>query len=90
MRLLPILAYPFLAFGIILNRALTGAGETTITMIVTAISLFGVGIPLAIVLPHILNLASKGLWLSIALSNVCHGLIMTIVFARGRWKEKEI
>ena len=85
-----VFAYPFLALGIIFNRALSGAGETTVTMIVTAISLFAVGIPLACVLPRILGLATKGLWLSIAIGNVCNGLIMAFIFAKGRWKEKKI
>lgn len=85
-----VFAYPFLAFGVILNRALAGAGETSKTMLVTALSLFAVGIPLACTLPHILDLATRGLWLSIATANVINGLIMTIIFARGRWKEKKI
>jgi putative MATE family efflux protein len=85
-----VFAYPFIAIGIILNRALSGAGETTKTMIVTVISLFAVGIPLACILPQLFNLATKGLWLSIVISNINNGVIMTIIFSRGRWKEKKI
>lgn len=85
-----VFCYPFLAVGIVLNRALSGAGETVITMVITGLSLFGVAVPLALLLPGLLNVGVRGVWLAIALSNVVQAVWVASVFIRGRWKKKTV
>jgi len=85
-----VFSYPFLAVAIVLNRALGGAGETSITMIVTAFALFGIAIPLAFVLPKALNFGVKGIWVAIVISNVVNAFIIAFIFILGKWKHKKV
>jgi len=83
-----VLSYPFLALAIILNRALSGAGETLKTMSITAFALFGVAVPLAYAIPALFDTGVRGIWIAIVLANITQALILTWVFTRGRWKLK--
>jgi putative MATE family efflux protein len=85
-----VLSYPFLAIAIIFNRAISGAGETVITMIITGLSLFGIAVPLAFAIPHFFQNGVKGVWIAIVVSNIVQALWVTIIFLRGKWKQKRI
>ncbi len=85
-----VLAYPLLAIAIILTRSLAGAGETFKTMIITAISLFGVAVPVAFWLPGAFSIGVRGVWIAIALSNAVNALILIPIFLRGQWKQKAV
>lgn len=82
--------YLFIALGIVLGRALTGAGDTVSPMVITFISLWCLQIPLALILPGGFHLGVAGIWWAILISTVVHGTITTGWFQRGRWKLKEI
>ncbi len=84
------LGYLFIALGVVLGRALTGAGDTVAPMVITFISLWGLQIPLALLLPGRLHLGITGVWWATLISTVVHGTITTGWFQRGRWKLKEI
>lgn len=85
-----VFSYPFLAVAIILNRALSGAGETVITMIITGASLFGIAVPLAFAIPHFFSVGVRGVWISIAISTFAQAIIVAVIFLRGKWKAKKI
>jgi len=87
---LRILASTFgiIAFGIILGRALNGAGDTVSPMIITAIGLLGFRIGLSLILTQSLGL--MGIWIGIASSSIIQGLMVTIWFSTGRWKLKKV
>jgi len=85
-----VFSYPFLAIAIVLNRALGGAGETVITMLVTAFALFGIAIPLSFVLPKVWNIGVKGIWLAIVISNAVNAIIVAFIFILGKWKLKKV
>jgi len=80
----------FMALGIVLARAMAGAGDTLTPMIITGICLFGVRIPLSISFSQAINLATKGVWLGILISNIIQGLIMVFWFSRGKWEYKRV
>ncbi len=82
--------YPFLAFAVILGRALAGAGETVKTMLVTAIALFCVAVPCAFIYPALFKIGVKGIWLGIATGHLVQALIVTIIFSAGHWKHKKV
>jgi putative MATE family efflux protein len=84
------LSYVFLAMGIVLHQSLHGAGDTVPPMIITAISLLGVRIPLALFLPKFFPLNTQGIWLAYALSTVLEGSVVAFWFKAGRWKRKKI
>ncbi len=84
------LGYLFIALGVVLGRSLNGAGDTVSPMVITFISLWGLQIPLALILPGGFHLGVTGVWWAILISTVIHGTITTGWFQRGRWKLKEI
>ena len=76
--------FGFIAFSLILGRALNGAGDTLSPMVITLASQVGVGLGLVILLSHFIGL--NGVWLGIALSNVVQGAVMWLWYRTGRWK----
>ena len=76
--------FGFIAFSLILGRALNGAGDTRSPMVITLVSQVGVGLGLVILLSHFIGL--NGIWLGIALSNVVQGIVMWLWYRTGRWK----
>jgi putative MATE family efflux protein len=87
---LRILASTFgiIAFGIILGRALNGAGDTVSPMVITAVGLLGFRIGLSLILTQSLGL--MGIWIGIASSSIIQGLMVTVWFSTGRWKLKKV
>ncbi len=80
--------YFFLALAMVLASALGGSGDTVPPMVITAISLAGVQIVAALVLPHLFGLRENGLWLAISCGFTAWGSTMAYWFYRGRWKTK--
>jgi putative MATE family efflux protein len=82
------LSFPFVAFGLILARAMFGAGDTFSPMWITALCLLGIQVPGAIVLSRYLGY--DGIWLSIAAANSFNGILMALWYRRGRWLKKKV
>ena len=80
--------FGFIAFSLILGKALNGAGDTFSPMVITLASQVGVGLGLVILLSHLIGL--NGVWLGIALSNVVQGAAMWLWYRTGRWKRIKI
>lgn len=80
----------FIALSVVLGRAMGGAGETRSPMLVTALSLFGFQIPLALILARFLNLRTTGIWAAILISSIVQGIVMTLLFLRGKWKRRRV
>ena len=80
--------FGIIAFGIILGRALNGAGDTVSPMIITAVGLLGFRIGLSLILTQSLGL--MGIWIGIASSSIIQGLMVTAWFSTGRWKLKKV
>ena len=78
----------FLAVGLVLASALNGAGDTLATMIILTISLLGIQLPLAYLLPRLLGGNPMGIWLAITTATVVQGAAMIFWFRAGRWKQR--
>jgi putative MATE family efflux protein len=76
--------FVFMAFSIVLGRAMNGAGDTFWPMLITAISMLALRIPLAWGLSFTWQVT--GVWMGLAASNVVQGLIFVAAFRWGRWK----
>ena len=74
--------YVFTACAIVLGRALNGAGRTIATMVFTVLILWGVQIPLAVLLSRYLGMGLEGVWWGIAAANTVHGLVTVWWFQR--------
>lgn len=82
------LTFGFIAFSLVLGKALNGAGDTFSPMIITLAAQMGVGLGLVMLLSHFIGL--KGVWIGIALSNVVQGAAMWLWYRTGRWKTIKI
>jgi len=89
---LKIAAAGFVAIGFwtVFMHSLNGAGDTTPTMIISVVSIWLVGLPLAFFLPRIWGVGVYGVRWGIASGLICNGLIQTVYFITGRWKKKKI
>ena len=79
--------YIFIALGVVLNRALAGAGDTFVPMIITLCSLWGFQIPMAIWLSNT-HLGLIGIWWAIALASALNGISILIWFEIGKWRKR--
>lgn len=82
------LTFGFIAFSLVLGRALNGAGDTFSPMVITLASQVGVGLALVLLLSRVIGL--KGVWLGIALSNAVQGVAMWLWYRTGKWKTKKV
>ena len=80
--------YIFIAFGIVLNRALAGAGDTFVPMIITLLTLWGFQVPAAILLSRNTALGVTGVWWAMGLASLLNGLLILGWFETGRWKKR--
>jgi Na+-driven multidrug efflux pump len=78
------------AFSIVLGRALQGAGDTVAPMVTTILGLWGLQVPLAIILPRYFTPATDGIWWSVAVALTANGLMVAFWFQRGRWKHRRV
>lgn len=80
--------FGFIAFSLVLGKALNGAGDTFSPMMITLAAQLGVGLVLVILLSYYIGL--KGVWIGIALSNIVQGGAMWLWYRTGRWKTKKV
>ena len=77
----------FTAVEVVLEGAFSGAGDTVPPALIT-MPFNVLRIPLAAFLAPELGL--NGIWIAIAISNVCKGILMAMWFKRGMWKLKSL
>jgi len=82
--------YVFTAAGIVLGRALNGAGDSLTPMIITVLTLWGFQVPLAILFSHLWHPATQGIWWAIVVATVLNGILVAAWFQTGRWKRKRV
>ena len=80
--------FGFIAFSLVLGKALNGAGDTFSPMVITLGSQLIVGLGLVIILSRLIGL--NGVWIGIALSNIVQGSAMWLWYHTGRWKSIKI
>lgn len=75
----------FVAFSMVLGRAMNGAGDTFWPMLITAVAMLGIRIPMAYGFATAWQ-SVTGVWFAYAASNVAQGILFILVFLWGRWK----
>ena len=82
--------YMFVAFGIVLNRGLSGAGDTFMPMLITLFTLWGYLVPMAYYLSRYTALGLRGIWWAVATSHVVNGALTIIWFETGMWRKRHL
>ncbi len=89
---LRIVSYGFLfyAFGMVMTQAFNGAGDTWTPTKINLFTFWFWEIPLAWVLAHRAGLGPRGVFWAIPIAFSTLAVVSTLLFRRGRWKEKRI
>ncbi len=82
--------YVFAALGIVLSRALQGAGDTLMPMVITILTLWGLQVPAAVWLARTWQPPTQGIWIAMAATFVLQGLLTAAWFETGRWKKTRV
>jgi putative MATE family efflux protein len=77
-------------YSMVMSGALQGAGDTVRPMWVTIISLWGMRIPLALILALVVGMGASGAWLAMAITQGIAGLMGMWLFKQGRWKTVKV
>ncbi|MBN2055312.1 MATE family efflux transporter [bacterium] len=80
----------FMGPAVVLSRSLVGAGDTISPLIITGLTLWGLQVPLAMVLPDLLGIGVHGVFLATVLATIIQGAVTTLWFTRGRWVHKKV
>jgi MATE family multidrug resistance protein len=80
-----VLAIPFTVSGLILIGAMTGAGATFYTMLVTGSSIWLIRLPLAWFLGHRLLGQAEGVWISMFVSQAVQAMVCLGVYQFANW-----
>ncbi len=78
------------AYGMVMEQAFNGAGDTVTPTIVNLFCYWLVEIPLAYWLAIPSGLRARGVFLSIPIAEATLVIISILLFRRGRWKQKRI
>lgn len=89
---LRIISYGFLfyAVGMVLETAFNGAGDTWTPTYIALGVFWAFEIPLAFLLSYKLNFGPHGVFWSITIAFSVLAVVATILFRRGKWKEKVV
>ena len=81
---------PFMALSVTLAGGLQGAGDTRGTMWVIIIAMWLIRLPLAYFLGIIVNYGATGVWIAMVTSMGVQGILMTLRFRKGHWKQLKL
>jgi putative MATE family efflux protein len=81
---------PFLALGMVLSGALSGAGDTVYPTYITIFTMIVLRLSLAYLLMFSLNYGSYGAWLTMGISTIIGGILTALLFRLGRWKQIKV
>ncbi|OGC76757.1 MAG: hypothetical protein A2145_01230 [candidate division Zixibacteria bacterium RBG_16_40_9] len=80
------LAQPLIAVSMVTAGSLRGAGDAKVPMLVALFTLWGVRIPLAVILGLWLNFQTDGIWLAMFASILISSIYLSQRFKNGAWK----
>lgn len=80
----------FAAVGIVLARAINGAGDTVPPMVITLVGLWAVQVPLSFLLSSIAALGVTGIWWAGVAAGFVLMSMTSAYFGSGRWKRKKV
>ena len=84
------LGYPFYAWGMIMEQAFNGAGDTWTPTRINLLCYWMLQLPLAWWLSHADGYGPRGVYLAICSAETVLALVAVAMFRRGRWKEVRI
>ena len=84
---LNMLSEPFMALSAVLGGGLQGAGDMRGTMWVIIIAMWFIRLPLAYFFGLVLPYGATGVWTAMIISMAFQGILMTLRFRNGAWRQ---
>ena len=84
------LGYAFYAWGMIMEQAFNGAGDTATPTWINLFCYWMVQIPLAWYLAQIAGLGPRGVYLAICGAESLLAVVSVVLFRRGKWREVKV
>lgn len=82
--------YVFFAYGMVINQAFNGAGDTRTPTVINFFCYWLLQLPMAYLLAVMLNMGPDGVFITIAFSVSLIAVISIVIFKKGKWKEVAI
>ena len=82
--------YIAFAYGMVINQAFNGAGDTRTPTVLNFIGFWIIQIPLAYYLAISLEMGRKGVFVAIAIAQSLLAIMCIIAFRTGKWKLTKI
>lgn len=91
-KFLKIQTVSYMANGLmmVMMNVMNTVGDTLIAFIIDLVTMWGIRVPLAVLLPHVANLGVYGVRWALVADTVSSAVIFIIYFQSGRWKRKKI
>jgi putative MATE family efflux protein len=74
----------------VMMNVMNSVGDTLIAFIIDLVTMWGIRVPLAVLLPHVANLGVYGVRWALVADTVSSAVVFIIYFQSGRWKRKKI
>jgi len=83
-------AYAFLSYGMMMEQALNGAGDTYTPTMVNLVCCWVLQIPLAWTLAIGMGFGPRGVFSAITVAETSVAILAVLLFRRGRWKQQKL
>jgi putative MATE family efflux protein len=84
------IGYPFYAWGMVMEQAFNGAGDTYTPTVINLFSYWVFQLPFAYLMAHSAGFGPTGVFVAITAAESLLAVIALVVFRRGRWKLREV
>ena len=74
----------------VMMSVMNSVGDTLIAFIIDLVTMWGIRVPLAVLLPRVANLGVYGIRWALVADTVSSAIIFIIYFKSGRWKRKKV